>query len=340
MAENVLLVSDAGQRQAMEDSAASMADQVRDLMFRLEREVTALNALLETYAKALQAHHTHLTEIERLLVHVKENIFYYMQAIWMYEPPDQRYFRLHNVPIPTLNLNNRRVRIDFTKPGNLVATDLHRSLPRFGGVPPRRAYPVEHLPTLSDQLEYIPLSEAADLDNLLGFKGNYMIFALNESNALTDFMMAPYLDEASGELLDPSDPVGFSPDEYAEYVCCLKEHVTADEFETLRPQLKEQYEAMLSSPRRSNDVLIVPTNSLFIEALPAEHSLIERYKRDHRMIDVKDAQEKVREKGLENFRRAARLLAAEREDPNIDQRVLIQGQPSGVVVQPPTPPHP
>jgi hypothetical protein len=83
-------------------------------------------------------------------------------------------------------------------------------------------------------------------------------------------------------------------------------------------------------------VLQVPTNSLFIEALPASHSLIERFKAANRMIDVKDAQEKVRGEALENLRRAARLLASEREDPNIDHRVLIQGEVPGFVV--PTPP--
>jgi hypothetical protein len=38
------------------------------------------------------------------------------------------------------------------------------------------------------------LAEIADLDSLLGFKGNYMIFPLLNSNVLTDFMMAPYVD--------------------------------------------------------------------------------------------------------------------------------------------------
>jgi hypothetical protein len=38
---------------------------------------------------------------------------------------------------------------------------------------------------------------------------------------------------------------------------------------------------------------------------------------------------------VENLRRTARLLAGEREDPNVDQRVLIQGDVPGVVVPPP-----
>ncbi|HEY1341678.1 MAG TPA: hypothetical protein VGF59_29405, partial [Bryobacteraceae bacterium] len=304
----------------------------RDLTFRLEREVTALNSITETYAKSLQAHHTRLTEIARLRVHVKENILYYMQAIWRNEPPDQRYFRLHNVPIPTLKKENRRIKINFDAavPGGLRA---HEALPRFGARQ-AKVFPAEVFCRIPDQLEYLPLCEVADLDNLLGFKGNYMLFPLFESNPLTDFMMEPYVDRATGELVDPSDPAGWSLDEFAEYVCCLKKALTADEFAQILPVLQEQYRALLTSPRRNDDVLVAPTNSLFIEALPAEHSLIEKFKRDHRMIDVKTAQAATREKELENIRLAARLLSDEREDPNIDHRVLIQGAVPGVVVPP------
>lgn len=322
-------------RQALESSADRAADRARDLIFRLEREVTALNSITETFSKALQSHHNHLTEIARLRLHVKENILYYMQAIWRHEPPDQRYFRLHNVPIPTFKQRKRNFRIDFANPVTTVLSPPHETLPRFGG---RRlkAFPVETLCQFSDQMEFAPLAEVADLDNFLGFKGNYMIFPLLESNPLTDYMMEPYVDRASGELLDPSDPAGWSLDEFTEYVACLKEHLSPTEFETLRPSLKQQYETLLSTPQRGDDILVVPTNSLFIEALPAGHSLIERFKAAHRMIDVKAAQEKLRGDALENVRRAARLLADEREDPNIDHRVLIQGSVPGVVVPTPT----
>src|SRR5262249_1277536 len=53
-------------RQAMQERADDAADQMRDVLFRLEREVTALNALTETYTKALRDHNNHLTEIARL----------------------------------------------------------------------------------------------------------------------------------------------------------------------------------------------------------------------------------------------------------------------------------
>ena len=153
------------------------------------------------------------------------------------------------------------------------------------------------------------------------------------SNALTDFMMTPYLDQASGELVDPSDPVGWSPHGFADYVCCLKEQLSVEEFESLRAELTREYEALLSAPQRS-DVLVVPADSLFVEALPAERGNIELYKQIHRKADVKDAQAVVCEKELKNTLRAARLLAGERDGPDIDEKVVIDGQPS-VVISPP-----
>jgi hypothetical protein len=201
----------------------------------------------------------------------------------------------------------------------------HRKLDRFGG---RKAvtFPVESFAKVSDQLEFFkPLCEVADLDNLLGFKGNYMIFPLLESNPLTDFMMEPYVDRATGELVDPSDPSGWSLDEFSTYVCCLREQLKENEFEEIKPVLKEHYQKLLTSLRRNNDVLVVPTNSLFIQCLPDTESLIERFKKEHRMIDVKKVQSEVREKELENIRRAARILEGERGDPSIDKKVLIEG---------------
>ena len=49
---------------------------------------------------------------------------------------------------------------------------------------------------------HITLVELADVDHLLGFKGNYIIFTLLESNALTDFIMVPYINKYSG-IADP-----------------------------------------------------------------------------------------------------------------------------------------
>ncbi len=208
-------------REALQERADEAANQVRDLMFRLEREVTALNALTESYSKALREHNNHLTEITRLEVHVKDNIMYYMQAIWRHEPSDQRYFRLHNTPIPDLTNTSRGFKIDFDKPNATTLAPPHESLPSFSGRD-AKVFPLESVTKFDSQLAHKPLSQVADLDNLLGFKGNYAIFPLLESNALTDFMMDPFVDRATGQLVDPSDPLNWSLDEFSQYVCCLK----------------------------------------------------------------------------------------------------------------------
>ncbi|HXK40408.1 MAG TPA: hypothetical protein VJ837_06275, partial [Candidatus Paceibacterota bacterium] len=93
-------------QQVREDAARDAHDravkQARDLQARLERETTALTTLTETYTKQLSEHLNRKTQIARLRVHIKANIMYYMQAIWSAEPPDQRFFRLHQVRVPKL----------------------------------------------------------------------------------------------------------------------------------------------------------------------------------------------------------------------------------------------
>jgi hypothetical protein len=157
-----------------------------------------------------------------------------------------------------------------------------------------------------------------------------MIFPLKESNALTKYMMEPYVIAGFDELVDPDDLGNWTLDEFARYICCLKEHLSDEQFETLREQLVQQYERLVTAPRRNGDVIVVPTNSLFIEALPATHSLIEEFKARHRAIDVKKVQAEVREMELENIRRAARILAGEREDPEIEKKIVVEGAVNGI----------
>jgi hypothetical protein len=331
---NLLFGGDAAQndsnRQALQDRADEAAERVRDLTFRMEREVTALNALTDTYTKALRDHNNHLTDIARLQVHVKDNIMHYMQAIWAHEPPDQRFFRLHNTPVPDLAVQKRGFRINLDQPLATTMAPPHMSLPRFGGLN-AKAFPLESVTTVNPQFNYVPLSKVADVSSLLGFIGNLAIFPLFESNPLTDFMMDPYVDRATGQLVDPADPLNWSLDEFSAYVCCLKEKLTDQEFQNLRADLQKLYQIILSNPQRDDDVLIVPTNSLFVEALPAEHTLLERFKLDHRLLDVKKAQAETREKELDSVRMAARILSGERGDPHVDKKVLIEGGASFVV---------
>lgn len=282
-------------RQILEESARDAyeraAKEEKVLQARLERESTALATSTDEYTRKLSAHLNRKAQIARLRVHIKSNILYYMQAIWSHEPPDQRFFRLHNVQVPRMSGELKYTLVedpdampvppDWKKPLKLVTKGKFDS--NFGG--------------------FETLEEAADLDNLLGFKGNYMLFPLKRSNLLTDFMMTPYLDPVAG-LRDP-DPLGdWTLQEFAHYVCCLRENLSDEEFDELRPGLEETRRRISNAPSREEEIL-VPTNSLFIETLPGKHPILEDYKLYHRVMDVKKAQAQVRAQELDNVRAAA-----------------------------------
>ena len=175
----------------------------------------------------------------------------------------------------------------------------------------------------AQDLEYDSLGDVADLDNLLGFAGNMMIFPLKRDNALTSFLTAPYFDPFTG-LQDPDVLGTWTMHEFVEYVCCLRRHVSSSDFGRYLPGLIEMYRR-LKERADADDEIVVPTGSLYIEALPGAHPLLEDFKLAHRAIDVKSAQAGVRAAELENLRLVARLLEGEREDPSIEKKIVIEG---------------
>lgn len=315
---------------ALKETIQRTVDEERDLLMRIEREVTALNALTESYAKSLADNYNQRTQILRLRTHIKQNILYYMQAIWSHEPPDQRYLRLHETPVPTFG-GERRFRFTSLDPVPGAMSSLaHRGIDS-PDTPARAIYEADVVCELDAQAP-MPLSRVADLDDLLGYFGNYMIFRLKESNALTDFMMAPYLLQGFGELVDPDDLGNWSLEQFVDYVACLAERLPVETFDRIRAELKAQYDRLITAPRRNGDVVTIPTGSLFIEALPATSSLIERFKAIHRAIDVKKAQAEARHAEIKNLWMVDRLVHNEREDPEIDKKVVITGVTTPPVV--------
>ena len=246
------------ERAARDAYEKAMQDE-RDLMARLDREVTALTAMSDAYTKALSEHLNRKTQISRLRVHVKQNILYYMQAIWLMEPPDQRYFRLHKVQVPIFEKQAKSLYTIKGAPGLNFAPD--PSQPKVD----IHAYTVNT--KVDPAFKTADLIEVADLDNPLGFKGNYMIFPLKKPNALTSFMMAPYLEQEWG-LYDPDEFGNMTLDEFSDYVCCLKDKLPEKDFEAAKPELQALLEKLLTAPLRNNEEIVLPTDSLFIEALP------------------------------------------------------------------------
>ncbi len=303
--------------EAARDAERRAVEKVKDLAMRLQREVTSLNEATERYTTAVRDHKNQLVQIARLQVHVKQNILHYMQAIWAHEVPDQRFLRHYQTPVP-----------DFTDLGTsyrfLGDVDLERVEVDDTEVVTRTAVEFEVVPQIGLAGTKRALSEVADADSLLGFKGNYMIFPLKESNGLTELMTTPYVD-AGFRLLDPHEPGNMSRQDFARYICRLHDQLSETQFEEVKPALREQFRRLLLSPAHAGDEIVVSTDSLYIEALPGSSPLLEDFKLAHRAFDVVSAQEQAREASIENLRLAARLVDGNLEDPTIDKLIRVDG---------------
>jgi hypothetical protein len=152
--------------------ALQRAEQTQqELRSRLGSEITALNRATDSYTQALEDQFNRRTEILRLRAHVKDNILYYMQAIWDQEPPDQRFFRFYTTKVKEFL---------FPKPGTATVqsstSSTQTTLPSANGV--LHAQYIMPPQILWEEKELV---EIADLDNPLGYKGNYIIFPLKKT---------------------------------------------------------------------------------------------------------------------------------------------------------------
>lgn len=296
-----------------------------NVLAQLEREVSSLNAITERYNQTVSEYLNQKTQVQRVLIHIKENILHYMQAIWSYEPPDQRFFRLFNTEVPIIE-GELKYKIKVAKYSNSFLDPIGADWNNGVSInePTKTSHEIEVTPKLEIETEYTTLTQVADVDNLLGFKGNYMMFPLKKSNKLIDHLMIPFKDSITG-LHDPHLLSEWSIEDFAKYVCCLKENLSETDFNDLVDSLRERYQKLASDPSKHGEEIIVPTGSLFIEALPGTHPILEDFKLAHRAIDVKKAQAEVREMELGNIRLAARLLNDERDDPDVDKKIVVEG---------------
>jgi len=181
-----------------------------------------------------------------------------------------------------------------------------------------------------DPQETEPLSEIADLDNPLGYKGNYMMFPLvDPENVLAKYMMVPYADRASG-IHDPDQPGNLTRAELDAYVCCLKKKLAPADLEALLPGINEAYQRLLADPRPSEEEIIVPTNSLYIEALPAAQPVLEDYQLLRRAAEVGRVQTDNARVSVENIRVAARILSGDLAS-DVEKKIVVEGA-AGVTV--------
>jgi hypothetical protein len=308
----------------------------QDLASRLMSTISTLESMQRDYTERLSRHLSQLGQVHRLIDHIWQNILYYMQAIWAHEPADQRFLRLKDVPVPVFAKDkSKTIKINpavFAAATEIAAIDT-KWVRATSGLGVKR-------PPLSeaDRIRTVPLHQVARVFEPLGSVGNYLVFPMYDSNPITEFMMEPYVTLAEGEygLSDP-DPIGnMTLDEFADYVCCLRKHYEkenrTDEFEKLKPDLRDTLRKLLQRSRRDEDIVIPCEDGLYIEALPGAHSVMEQFKHLHRIIDVKSAQAELRGKELNNIRRAELILKGDLEDPDIESKYVFEG--GGSVVGP------
>ena len=289
----------------------------QDMQEKLRVATSAFERVSADYVAALRTKFARSVAIQQLRVHVKENILYYMQAIWDHEPPDQRFFRLYNkkviCPEPlsgckmtaTISPGRWSRLVNAYEPKVVFDTICAPQAGGVGGVGGK-----EH-----------ELVEVADLDNALGYKGNYIIFPLKDDCYLTFHMLADYLDEEL-DLRDPDGSDDFDLDGFEQRWMAAATNAAE------RARLRQELAAYLDQVKKDVQEIIVPTGQLFVEALPGAHPLLEDFKMLHRFEDVRKVRAEVGRAELENIRLAARLLTGKDqllEDPDIEKKVVVEG---------------
>jgi len=308
----------------------SLKQEADQLRAQLSQEVATLTDSTQKYSEALKEHFNQRTEIDRLRIHIKENILYYMQAIWDNEHDDQLFFRLYDLEVLNFNPSSNVVpSSDITKidDENAESNNMSSILDKCARTERERgSYYDVSLPLWSYETKNkTKLVEIADLNNPLGFKGNYMIFPLKTEHYITDYMMQDYVDQTLGGIRDPDEYGNYSVDEIVELIC----HIYKKDPDSFTDDLKKEFQDIiakrLTSARREKEDVIIPTDSLYLEAMPGTRPVLENFKLAHRAIDVKKVESEVRKQELDNIRRAAKILKGELEDPDIEKQVMITG---------------
>jgi hypothetical protein len=287
-----------------------------DAQDKLKAAASAFESATKEYTAALQNKFTRRVAIDQLRVHVKQNILYYMQAIWSQAVADQTFFELYKLPIVCPEPSDAA----------FVPDRLKATVARNRAVAQTLWNVQMTLPAPSAAWKEHELVEMADLDSPLGFKGNFIIFPLKEHCYLTLYMLQDFIDGFTNGLRDP-DRIAYFLESFDRLWLEAQTNgsVTVDD-ETFTPaQLKQRLEEYVSTGRRTADEIIVPTGQLFIEALPGSHPVLEDFKLLHRIEDVRKVKAEVRHAELENLRLAARVLAGQLRDPDIEKTILVEG---------------
>lgn len=314
----------------LEDNARAQYEKAvreeQELRDSLRSETAALNQATSEYAAALAAHANHLLEVAALRVHFKANLLYYMQAIWSHTFSDQLQLSVHRLEAPALPLAWASYTVER------VAALPAQVVPKPGHLAFKVIADKSFLTAQDGADDVKTIAEIAD-PTPLGFFGNYMILRLKQSNPLTDFMMTPYVDAELGAH-DPDELGNWTPEDFVAHVKALRATMPQPDFDQIMPTLDAQYRRIITAPRRAEEEIVVPSDSLYIEALPGTRPNLEDFKLRHRAADVNKVRAEVRRIELENLRYAGRILTHQFDDPEIDKQIRFEGNGAAVVVPP------
>ena len=295
---------------------------LQELTSRLDTEVNNLHKLQNERTETLKKYSELSMSISRLKLHVKSYILYYMQAIWEYEPPDQRFFRLYNIQVPWFDGPDRTTMLPVTPLVGSSRNSIFDDIMHSNNLSENNNLPIDvMLPLPPVKFNYKKLGDIADLNNLLGYFGNYMMFPLREINYLLVFMMKDYVDQTKGGARDPDESVTPSSQNMIDHIQCLYEQnpdsFTEEDWNKFKDILLDHF-----NPFESEEI-IVPTDSLYIEALTGAHPILEDFKLKHRAIDANKAKSELIKSELENIRLAANIMHGKFEDVNIDKKIIV-----------------
>jgi hypothetical protein len=286
-----------------------------DAQDKLKTAASAFENATKEYSAAMQNKYTRHIAIDQLRIHVKQNILYYMQGIWAHEPSDQRFFRLYNLEIqcpdpdarctPTVAVAGRIGAVT-----TLVNVD-QRCIPGLGG---------KNLQVTTHRL-----AEIADIDNPIGYKGNYIVFPMIGDCPFAHHLVWDFIDTNYG-VNDPAEQP-FDPEEFDTRWRAAAGNIN------LRTQLQQELKNYIDQILEGTDEIVVPTGQLFIEALPGSHPLLENFKLAHREKDVELVMAKIEHDRLENLRLATRVVQGQSdarllEDPDIEKKIVVAGKAS------------
>lgn len=275
------------------------------------------------YSAALKLQARNDTLVKQLQLHLRQNIFHYLHAVWEMRHPDELFFTFAEMEVYHIGQGTARCRLQPAPAGSGFSLP---GITRSGGVFEMVCDPPVP-PDFSDpENQKVPLGEIAHVDRLLGFKGNYAIFPLKTCSHLTDFMMSEFVDDYLG-LRDPARELGVGAAEMIDYARAIW---TRDELSgSDREALERIVTDMLSDANEDVQDITLPTGQIYMEALKGEQTLLEDFKLAHRGMDVVKVQEEIRTQRLESLRRAARMVQEEPEfgDPDIDKNITVRGDP-------------